>query len=589
MNPLVVAILLPLVGLGLIWALSDGSRVVARWIALATSLITLYWAVKCVIAHEPPSYDAPWFVTSTVDIRFNLGLDGLSLWMFALSALLSVTAILVSWEAIQERGPLFYSLLLLLESGMLGVFAARDVLLFYVFFEFTLIPLFFLIGIWGSEQRRYAAVKFFLFTLAGSMLTFLGMLAIIILHAQHNPESGITFSIPAITAGLAKYPLTDAEQLWIFLALFAGFAVKVPLFPFHTWLPLAHVQAPTAGSVLLAGILLKIGTYGFLRFNMAMLPVATITCMPWILWLSAGGIVYGALVALAQTDVKRLIAYSSVSHLGYCMLGLFALNRLGMQGGVLQMINHGISTGGLFATFGMIYERYHTREIRDLGGLARRIPLLSLFMLLFTFSSIGLPGMNGFAGEFMILLGAFQRGYAQAPAFYQWQWTTIAVLGVFGVILGAWYMLWLYQRVFFGPLKEPADHGAHGHDTVGHEAHHAADHGHAHGHAHDTHAHHDAHGHDDHGHGQTALPPSSVRDMNAREFWALAPLVVLVFWIGIKPQTFLAPMQADINNVSRVVEAAYASHTWPSSETPVAAAAAAPPTSVAGLAAQPSE
>ncbi|MBL9083024.1 MAG: hypothetical protein JNK76_14510, partial [Planctomycetales bacterium] len=319
------------------------------------------------------------------------------------------------------------------------------------------------------------------------------------------------------------------------------------------------------------------------------LPVATITCMPWILWLSAGGIVYGALVALAQTDVKRLIAYSSVSHLGYCMLGLFALNRLGMQGGVLQMINHGISTGGLFATFGMIYERYHTREIRDLGGLARRIPLLSLFMLLFTFSSIGLPGMNGFAGEFMILLGAFQRGYAQAPAFYQWQWTTIAVLGVFGVILGAWYMLWLYQRVFFGPLKEPADHGAHGHDAVGHEAHHAADHGHAHSRAHDAHNHHDAHVHDDHGHGQTALPPSSVRDMNAREFWALAPLVVLVFWIGIKPQTFLAPMQADINNVSRVVEAAYASHTWPSSETPVAAATAAPPTSVAGLAAQPSE
>jgi len=572
-NELVVAILLPLIGVGLIWALSDGSRVVARWVALAVSLVTLYWAAKCVLASTLPSYNVPWFTSSGVDIRFNLGLDGLSLWMFALSALLSVTAILVSWEAITERGPLFYSLLLILESGMLGVFAARDVLLFYVFFEFTLIPLFFLIGVWGSEDRRYAAVKFFLFTLAGSMLTFLGMLAIVLLHADHNPELGITFSIPEITAGLAKYPLSSAQQFWIFLALFAGFAVKVPLFPLHTWLPLAHVQAPTAGSVLLAGILLKIGTYGFLRFNMAMLPVGTVECMPWVLWLSAGGILYGAFVALAQSDVKRLIAYSSVSHLGYCMLGLFALNRLGMQGGVLQMINHGISTGGLFAVFGMIYERYHTREIRELGGLARRIPVLSLFMLLFTFSSIGLPGMNGFAGEFLILLGMFQRGYAQAPAFYQYQWTAIAVLAVFGVVLGAWYMLWLYQRVFFGPLKEPADHGAHDHAAAGAHAHADA---HA-GHGHDAHGH-DAHGHDDHGHGVAPLPPSSVRDMNAREFWALAPLVVLVFWIGVFPQTFLAPMQADINAVSTTVESAYAAHQWPAKDSAVASGARPSPT-----------
>jgi len=568
MNPLVASIFLPLVGVGLIALLADGSRQVARLVALATSLGTLYWVVKAVLplaqgdASHAPSLDVPWLDGAGVDIRFSLGLDGLSLWMFALSGLLTVTAILVSWESIRDRGPLFYSMLLVLETGMLGVFAARDVILFYVFFEFTLIPLFFLIGIWGSEQRRYAAVKFFLFTLAGSLLTFLGLLAVALLHYQKFPDGGLTFSIPQITAGLKQDPLTSTQQLWIFLALFAGFAIKVPLFPFHTWLPLAHVQAPTAGSVILAGVLLKIGTYGFLRFSMPMLPDGTAACTPYILWLAAAGIIYGALVALAQSDVKRLIAYSSVSHLGYCMLGLFAFNKPAMQGGVLQMVNHGLSTGGLFAVFGMIYERYHTREIKELGGLARRIPILALFMLLFTFSSIGLPGMNGFAGEFLILLGMFQRGWSQSAGAMQVSYTAISVLAVFGVVLGAWYMLWLYQRVFFGPLKEPAEHGDgdHGHGTAatpaaalsapGHDSHaHAAGHGHA------AHGHHD-HGHDDHGHGADVLPPSSVRDMNAREFWALAPLVVFMFWIGLMPQTFLKPMQTEINEVQETVDAA---------------------------------
>jgi NADH-quinone oxidoreductase subunit M len=311
----------------------------------------------------------------------------------------------------------------------------------------------------------------------------------------------------------------------------------------------------------LAGILLKIGTYGFLRFSMPMLPEATVACMPWMLWLSAAGIIYGALTALAQSDVKRLIAYSSVSHLGYCMLGLFALNKLGMQGGVLQMINHGLSTGGLFAVFGMIYERYHTREIKQLGGLTRRIPWLALMMLLFAFSSIGLPGMNGFAGEFLILLGMFQRGYHEAAPAMQCQWIAVTVAAVFGVVLGAWYMLWLYQRVFFGPLKEPAhapaDAAAHANaDLYAHS--HAADHGrpaeHGHGAAHG----HGDPGHDDHG--EAPLPPSHVRDLNFREFCALAPLLVFVFWIGLKPQTFLGPMQADVNKVSEVAERAFASH-----------------------------
>jgi NADH-quinone oxidoreductase subunit M len=550
-NPLVVSILLPLVGIGLIALLSDGSRAMARSLALGTSLVTLYWVGKTVLMHDLPSYDAPWLSAAGFDVRLSLGLDGLSLWMFALSGLLSVTAILVSWEAIEERGPLFYSLLLVLESGMLGVFAARDIILFYVFFEFTLIPLFFLIGIWGSEQRRYAAVKFFLFTLAGSLLTFLGMMAIVLLNGRNNPGSPLTFSIAQISAGLAAHPLTATEQFWIFLALFAGFAIKVPLFPLHTWLPLAHVQAPTAGSVILAGILLKIGTYGFLRFSLPMLPDAAVTCMPWVLWLSAAGIIYGALTALAQSDVKRLIAYSSVSHLGYCMLGIFAFNRISMQGGVLQMINHGLSTGGLFATFGMIYERYHTREIKELSGLAKRIPLLSLMMLLFTFSSIGLPGMNGFAGEFLVLLGMFQRGYAEAPAIYQTQWIAILVLAVFGVVLGAWYMLWLYQRVFFGPLREPGHGDSHAATPAAAAAH---DH-------HDAHA---AHGHDDHGHGHEieVHDPHAVPDLRWREFFALAPLVVFMFWIGLSPQTFLAPMQKDVNAVQAIVQQAYAKHDW---------------------------
>lgn len=543
---LLLSLLLPLLG-ALVIAISGGTTpTMARWVALFASLATLAAAgwVTCggsratgVVA----ATDWNWLgANSPVDVRFSVGLDGLSLWMYGLSALLSVTAILVSWTAISERQPGFYALLLILETGMLGVFAARDLLLFYIFFEFTLIPLFFLIGIWGSEERRYAAIKFFLFTLAGSLLTFVALLAIV-LHAAGVPPTApeiakLTFSIPELTARLAQVPLPTSWQWWIFLGLFAGFAIKVPLFPLHTWLPLAHVQAPTAGSVILAGILLKIGTYGFVRFSLPMLPEATVACMPWVLGLSVAGIIYGALVALAQSDIKRLIAYSSVSHLGFCMLGIFALNKTALTGGLLQMINHGLSTGGLFAVVGMIYERYHTRQIDQLGGLARRLPWLTFMMLLFTFSSIGLPGLNGFVGEFLVLTGMFQRGWV-GPTWMQTSLMWIAILSVTGVVLGAWYMLYLVQRVFYGPLYEPAGHhgehghGEHGHATGGHDAHAHASHGHdAHGH--------DSHGHDAHGHhAEPPLPPGSA-DMNIREFFALAPLVILMFWIGLKPQDF---------------------------------------------------
>ncbi len=530
-NLLLVTIFLPLAGVGLLWALAPTGRSAVRIGALLVTLLTFAASAWLIAGYSAGTADyaatnAPWLGEGAgLDVRFHVGLDGISLWLFGLSALLCVTAVLVSWEAIKDQSTEFYAMLLLLETGMLGVFAARDIILFYVFFEFTLIPLYFLIGIWGSEDRRHAAIKFFLFTLAGSVLTFLGLLAIVL--CSPNPDGSLTFSIPELTqnAALGRLAPVDSAvgaggatlrgvplQVLIFGALFAGFAIKVPLFPFHTWLPLAHVQAPTAGSVILAGVLLKIGTYGFVRFNMPMLPDATALLMPWLLWLSVAGIIYGALVALAQTDIKRLIAYSSVSHLGFCMLGLFALNRLGTQGGMLQAVNHGLSTGGLFAIVGMIYERYHTRKISDLGGLASRTPLLATMMVLFTFSSIGLPGLNGFAGEILLLTGMFQRGWAgDLPLELASQLKIISVLAVTGVVLGAWYMLYLVQRVFFGPLREPAH--------------------------------------------EKDEPP--VADLCPRELAALAPLVVFVFWIGLQPSFFLDRMSSDLNQVTEKVEMAF--------------------------------
>jgi NADH-quinone oxidoreductase subunit M len=500
---LLLTIFLPAIGALVVCALAGQGQIAVRQSALVTALLTLGLAGVLVWNYDASTQpfaasSLAWLgPSSAIDVQFSVALDGLSLWLFALSALLLLTCVLVSWESIVDRPAVFYSLLLLLGTGMLGVFAARDIILFYVFFEFTLIPLFFLVGVWGYEERRYAAAKFFLYTLAGSVLTFLGLLAIVLWNFYHADAGVMTFSIPALTEGLAEHPIAAPYQLWIFLALFAGFAIKVPLFPLHTWLPLAHTQAPTAGSVILAGILLKIGTYGFARFSIPMLPQATAACVPWILGLSAAGIIYGALVALAQSDMKRLIAYSSVSHLGFCMVGLFALTSLGVQGGVLQMINHGLSTGGLFAVVGMIHERYHTREIRELGGLSRRTPVLAFFFVLLTLSSIGLPGLNGFAGEFLLLAGMFQRAWTAAPVALEMLYKAVAVLAVLGVVLGAWYMLYLVQRVFFGPLKEPAHEGA--------------------------------------------RPP--VRDLSFREIAALAPLVVFVFWIGLQPEFFLSRMQ----------------------------------------------
>ncbi len=542
-NHLLLVILMPLVGAVVAWLMGSRGQQAVRQSAAVTALVTLIaagWLVVRFLARpaglsamEPFALiEVPWLVEGMFDIRLSLGLDGLSIWLFGLSALLSLTAVLVSWDAIKEKPVGFYVLLLLLEAAMLGVFAARDIILFYVFFEFTLVPLFFLIGIWGHDERRKAAVKFFIYTLAGSVLSFLGLLAIVLWHASQTGT--ITFDIAGLTAGLQAHPLPmTAEGGWlqwlVFLALFAGFAVKVPIVPFHTWLPLAHVEAPTGGSVDLAGVLLKIGIYGFLRFSLPMLPEASAAAAPWLVGLGVFGILYGALVALVQTDLKRLIAYSSVSHMGYIVLGLFALEPVAVEGANLQLINHGLSSAGLFALVGMIYERFHTRSIANLGGIAAKAPWLTVLFMLFTFSSIGLPGLNGFVGEFMILAGSFQRAWAGVAESLFRPYLFMAVSAVVGVVLGAWYMLWAVERVFFGPSREPPrGHASGSHSADGHGSH--------------------GHHHDD----------TDRCDLRWHEAAALLPLAVFVIWIGIMPQVFLRPAAPAIEQSARAAREAFA-------------------------------
>jgi NADH-quinone oxidoreductase subunit M len=468
-NLLVLTTFLPLLGsLALFLSPRLGvkaSRSIALGVVLLTLALSLVLAVSFHADVEGPqfafrpsgeSYGVSWL--GRPDIRFAFGLDGLSLWLFVLTSVLMVPALAASWESITERPALHYAFLLALESGLLGLFASLDVVLFYIFFEFSLIPLFFLIGIWGGAERRQAAVTFFLYTLAGSLLTMLGVIALVVLHYQHSPGHRLTFSIPELTEGLRRLHETWPEwtdtthwstspQVLIFLLLLAGFAIKVPMFPFHTWLPLAHVEAPAAGSILLAGVLLKVGSYGLMRFNMAMTPLGAQVLFPLLSTLAVIGIVYGALVALAQTDIKRLVAYSSVSHMGFIVLGIFSMTPTGMDGAVIQMVNHGVTTGALFACVGVIYERYHTREMSELSGLWERLPLLAFFLILASLGSAAVPGLNGFVGEFPILLGMFSRS----------PWT--AIVSATGMILGAYYLLWMLQRVIFGPLHEPHGHG----------------------------------------------------------------------------------------------------------------------------------
>jgi NADH-quinone oxidoreductase subunit M len=514
---------------------ADLVRQVSLFATLLTAMAAIIVAVKFALlrAQEPSastiSTFTPEFTTQVAVLdfpnssgggfQFFVGVDGLNIWLVVLTAVLMVPAVLISWHSIQERINEYYAWLLLLETGMLGVFLSFDIILFYIFFELTLVPLFFLIGIWGGPQRRYAARKFFIFTLAGSLITLLGVLGIVLACYNDSPKNELTFSIPRLVSivneQLHKYADDPARfdsqlglwktiQFWVFLALMTGFAVKVPLVPVHTWLPLAHTEAPTAGSVLLAGVLLKIGAYGFLRLCLPLAPDASLTLgAPLIGTLAVVGIIYGALCALAQDDIKKLVAYSSVSHLGFCMLGMFALNAVGLSGSLLQMINHGLSTGALFLLVGMLYDRYHTRLMDDYGGMGARLRLLSSFMVFFCLTSIGLPGLNGFVGELLVLMGIFDAEMTQGA------WPALAVLAATGIVLGAWYLLTMLMRVFFGPVKEP---------------HHEGD--------------------------------GPAADVNGRELAILIPVAVLCLALGVYPQPVLDAAKKDIGVITSLLDKA---------------------------------
>lgn len=475
---LTLVIFVPVAGAAILFAFASWDTVLVRRWALGVSLLTLFLAgVAGVLFAQEQNKDiskrgafflleeANWVSGSEdvnsrpLKIQYKLGVDGISLPLVILTALLTPLAIWGSFTGIQTRHREYYALMLLLFGAMLGVFCARDLLLFYIFFEFTLVPLYFLIGIWGGPQRQKAANMFFIYTLTGSLLTFAGVIYLGWKASLCEATGYIfTFDLAELYKLAGAGGLSTTEQWWLFVAFFAGFAIKVPLFPFHTWLPLAHVEAPTAGSVILAAILLKLGTYGFLRLSLPMLPEATIQLAPTIGVLAVVGIIYGAVAAWVQSDVKKLVAYSSVSHLGFCLLGMFCLKMAGLTGSLLYMINHGLSTGALFLVVGMIYERYHTREMAEIGGLGRKMPVMAFFLVVFTMSSIGLPGLNGFVSEFLVLLGTFTSANADAagPAGPLGIW--FAVPAATGILLGAIYMLHMVRRVLFGPVKEPG-HG----------------------------------------------------------------------------------------------------------------------------------
>jgi NADH-quinone oxidoreductase subunit M len=422
----------------------------------------------------------PWI--PSWNVAYGMGVDGISLPFIFLSTVLSVLCVGASWTAVQMRVREFYAALLVAETAMVGLFAATNLFLFYVFWELMIVPMFLLIGVWGGPGRIYAAVKFLLFTLAGSVLMLVGLIAILYVSGTLDFQA------------LARTRLSSGLQAWLFLAFLAAFAVKVPMFPVHTWLPDAHTEAPTAGSVILAGILLKMGAYGFLRISLPILPDAVQLFLKPMLGLSVAAIVYGAYVTLAQTDVKRLIAYSSVSHMGFVTLGIFTLNRSGVEGAILQMINHGIITGALFLCVGMIYERTHTREIVDYGGLFKLAPVFSTFLAFFCLAAIGFPGLNAFVGEFLIISGAFRA------------WPGLGAMAVWGVALGTTYILWLFYRVVMGELRP-------------------------------------------------GLRGLLHLDLNAREVATLAPLVLLALVIGLYPESVLGFLRASVTQLLTTVSA----------------------------------
>ena len=494
---------LPLAGaLLIIFGINGENGKAIRTVATVTAGLDFLVSIPLWFWYKPGGEEFQFVVKGdwipSMGVQYFFGVDGFSVLLILLTTLLTLISVYSSFTAITNRVKEYYVFLLMLSTGMLGVFMSLDVL-FYVFWEVMLVPMYFLIGVWGGPRKLYAAIKFFLYTLFGSVLMLVGILALYFFNGSGLAAIGLkglgnpaTFSIPHLYTIAAQLP--SGLEMWVFLTSFVGFAIKVPMWPFHTWLPDAHVEAPTAGSVILAGVLLKMGTYGFVRLSLPLLPEATVKAVPYVAVLAIIAIIYGALVAMAQKDMKKLVAYSSVSHMGLIMLAMFALNQTGLRGSILQMINHGVSTGALFLLVGLVYERRHNRMIAEYGGLAKVMPVYAMLFAVMTMSSIGLPTLNGFIGEFTSLLVIFRAN---------WAW---AVFAATGVVLGAAYMLWMYQRVFFGELTNEKNKG--------------------------------------------------LKDLNLREQWTLIPLVIIAFWIGLYPKPFFTRMGPAVDRVMARVEAA---------------------------------
>jgi NADH-quinone oxidoreductase subunit M len=491
-NLLSIVTLLPLAGAIIILFLPKEGKNAVRSVAMVASvldfLVSIILFFRFQLGTSAMQFVERYEWISSLGISYHLGIDGISLFLVLLTTFLTPLCVLGSWKSIQERVKEYMFFMLFLEVGMIGVFVSLDLFLFYVFWEVMLVPMYFLIGVWGGPRRIYAAVKFFLYTMFGSVL-----MLVAILYMYFNitdPSTGKrTFDLLVIMQQI-DFPLN--VQMWLFGAFGLAFAIKVPMFPFHTWLPDAHVEAPTAGSVILAGVLLKMGTYGFLRFCLPLFPKATLEYVPLISVLAIIGIIYGALVSLVQKDMKKLVAFSSVSHLGFVMLGLFALNVNGVSGGLIQMVNHGLSTGALFFIVGVVYDRRHTRMIKDYGGLAKVMPFYATVFMIVALSSVGLPGLNGFIGEFLVLVGTFQAN------------VTYAVVAATGVILAVCYLLWMYQRVMFGKVT-----------------------------------------HDEN---------KNLPDLSLREKVIFVPLVVMIIWIGVYPSPFLNRMEPSVKRVVEIVK-----------------------------------